>query len=572
MRVLITSMSAIIIIIAALISFTGSELYSVNSRNLNNNANILASSDENSMKLADVIRQRESFADFKKHELLNFYSERISDSRVNLSLKKYSILTLDKNKLISLITSRDENIILKLPVSRTGSLELKLFKAALYSDSYKMSSISKGLKTEQQVNKGIFYRGIINNDEKSIVCLNVYGDYISGFYSDKSGNYEFGQLGASTEQYICYKTSDEINKTPFGCELGDNEEAFVKNITNSIPKGTSSARPMKIYFQTDYQLYLDIGQNTQQLNNYVTTIFNYVATIYQNENLPIQLDRLEYWLSPDPYAGDNTFHLVKQFAAFMQDDYNLDIYNMLTTRLGDNNAIARGIRVLCNPYDPSDSSGRYTCSSIALNVIPPYPGYSNVALAVGHEMGHIIGSRHTHACVWPVFASGGIGSIDTCVITGENSPCYGFGTQPNPIDNGTLMSYCDLGGGNVNASLGFGSLPGDTCRLRYNQAPCLSVGIQNISSEIPEDFKLYQNYPNPFNPTTQIKFDITKASKVKLEIYDIRGRIVETIFDVYLQAGKYNVDWEGKGNSSGAYYYKLSSDGVSKVNKMILLK
>ncbi|MEP7146262.1 MAG: T9SS type A sorting domain-containing protein, partial [bacterium] len=286
----------------------------------------------------------------------------------------------------------------------------------------------------------------------------------------------------------------------------------------------------------------------------------------------LELARLEFWQSDDPYGAGNTFGLVKEFAEFMQDQYNLDIYNILTTRFGDNNAIARGIRVLCNPYNSADSSGRYTCSSIALNIIPPYPQYSNVAIAVGHEMGHIIGSRHTHACVWPVLSGGGIGSIDTCVITGENQPCYQSGTQPHALQDGTLMSYCDLGGGNVNASLGFGPLPGDTCRLRYNQAPCLSVGIENISSEIPETFTLYQNYPNPFNPVTYIKFDIVRSSNVKLEIFDIKGSLVEVLFNGFLQSGKYNINWKADSYSSGVYYYKLSSDKISLMNKMILVK
>lgn len=528
---------------------------------------------ENSMKPADIISIRERTIEFKDYTLLDYTGDKITDKKIDESLNKYVIMTLNKVQLQSLLSVRDENITLDIPVSKTSSIQLKLFRVNLYSDDFSMYSLSNQSRTFQQINKGIFYRGIINDDEKSIACISVYSDHVTGFYSNHTGNYEFGRLASDPEKYIFYNTSDDKNKNVFECGLGENEDKVVKSINKRMSDGNSAfPRPMKIYFQTDYSLWLAIGQNPQAINNYVTAIINYVATMYQNDNLPLELARVEFWQSADPYTGGGPFEMIKEFAAFMQDQYNLDIYNLLTTRYGDNNAIAGGIRVLCNQYDPTDSSGRYTCSSIALNVIPPYPQYSNVALAVGHEMGHIIGSRHTHACVWPVFSGGGIGSIDTCVITGENSPCYQSGTQPNPKLNGTLMSYCDLGGGSVNASLGFGPLPGDTCRLRYNQAPCLSVGIQNISTVIPENFMLYQNYPNPFNPVTHIKFDIESSSQVKLEVYDIRGRLVEVIYQGYLLAGKYSVDWQADMYSSGVYYYRLSTDKISLMNKMVLLK
>jgi len=563
----------VIVTVITTIGFTNFEASSIKNDGSDVSFGKNKSMNENSMKLSEIISMRERTANFKDYSLLDYTADRIADERISESLNKYVIMTLNKNKLRSLLNTQDENITLELPLSRTSSVQLKLFKVKLYSDDFLIFSLTKNSRTLQQVSKGVFYRGIINNDEKSLACLSIYADHITGFYSDNTGNYEFGRLEGKQEQYIFYKTSDDKNKNVFKCGLGENEDKFVKNINKHIIEGNSaSPRPMKIYFQTDYQLWLTIGKDPVAISNYVTAIFNYVATMYQNDNLPLELGRIEYWQALDPYNGANTFELVKEFAGFMQDQYNLDIYNILTTRFGDNNAIARGIRVLCDPYDPTDSSGRYTCSSIALNVIPPYPQYSNVALAVGHEMGHIIGSRHTHACVWPVFQGGGIGSIDTCVITGENAPCYQSGTQPNAILNGTLMSYCDLGGGSVNASLGFGRLPGDTCRLRYNQAPCLSVGIQNISTEIPENFKLYQNYPNPFNPVTYIKFDMVTSSQVKLEIYDIRGRLVEIVFNGYLQAGKYSVDWRADIHSSGVYYYRLSTDKNSLMNKMILLK
>jgi photosystem II stability/assembly factor-like uncharacterized protein len=96
--------------------------------------------------------------------------------------------------------------------------------------------------------------------------------------------------------------------------------------------------------------------------------------------------------------------------------------------------------------------------------------------------------------------------------------------------------------------------------------------IQQISNEIPNEFKLYQNYPNPFNPTTNIKFQISKLSVAKIIIYDILGREVTTLVNEQLKPGTYEVEWNASNYPSGVYYYKLSSGEFSETRKAVLLK
>ncbi|MBC8490683.1 MAG: T9SS type A sorting domain-containing protein, partial [Bacteroidetes bacterium] len=96
--------------------------------------------------------------------------------------------------------------------------------------------------------------------------------------------------------------------------------------------------------------------------------------------------------------------------------------------------------------------------------------------------------------------------------------------------------------------------------------------VNQISNEIPEGFSLYQNYPNPFNPITNIKFDLRKSSNTKLIIYNILGKEIATLVNEKLNAGSYEVDWDGSAYPSGVYFYKLTTDGFSDVKKMILIK
>jgi photosystem II stability/assembly factor-like uncharacterized protein len=103
------------------------------------------------------------------------------------------------------------------------------------------------------------------------------------------------------------------------------------------------------------------------------------------------------------------------------------------------------------------------------------------------------------------------------------------------------------------------------------------INISSLSNSIPSEFKLTQNYPNPFNPSTTIKYELYKPSKVKLEIYDMSGRVVKTLYNDFLPSGSYEMQWNGLDNnerqvSSGVYFYKLETQYFSEVKKMALVK
>jgi hypothetical protein len=99
-----------------------------------------------------------------------------------------------------------------------------------------------------------------------------------------------------------------------------------------------------------------------------------------------------------------------------------------------------------------------------------------------------------------------------------------------------------------------------------------TISIKNISSNIPEEFKLYQNYPNPFNPQTNIRFDLSKPSMIILEIYDAIGRLIEIPANGFYQAGEYIFQWNSKILESGIYYYVLRTNDTFDRKKMIKVK
>ena len=98
------------------------------------------------------------------------------------------------------------------------------------------------------------------------------------------------------------------------------------------------------------------------------------------------------------------------------------------------------------------------------------------------------------------------------------------------------------------------------------------IGIENYSNLIPSENYLHQNYPNPFNSRTKIEFDITEKQLVKLEVYNILGKKIETLVNKTLEAGRYTILFNSGNVSSGIYYYRLSTAIFSASKMMIILK
>ncbi len=85
-------------------------------------------------------------------------------------------------------------------------------------------------------------------------------------------------------------------------------------------------------------------------------------------------------------------------------------------------------------------------------------------------------------------------------------------------------------------------------------------------------FSLSQNYPNPFNPTTKIEYSIPKTLFVSINVYDVLGREVAALVSEEKSVGKYTVEFNGSGLSSGMYFYKIQAKKNSSVKKMVLIK
>lgn len=104
--------------------------------------------------------------------------------------------------------------------------------------------------------------------------------------------------------------------------------------------------------------------------------------------------------------------------------------------------------------------------------------------------------------------------------------------------------------------------------FRVNGAQAITDDEKNL----PSDFEVSQNYPNPFNPSTTISFYIPRASNVQLSVFDVTGRVVQSISMGMVSAGQHQVTINGSDLPSGIYFYRLTAGTYQATKRMVLMK
>jgi hypothetical protein len=107
---------------------------------------------------------------------------------------------------------------------------------------------------------------------------------------------------------------------------------------------------------------------------------------------------------------------------------------------------------------------------------------------------------------------------------------------------------------------------------RYSVSNGIITWVEGNISTIPAEYQLFQNYPNPFNPTTTIKYDVPKTSLVKIKVYDVTGKMISELVSRQMEAGSYEINWNGSEYASGVYFYKIETKDFTKVMRMVLIK
>ncbi len=406
-----------------------------------------------------VEEKRERGLAFERASLFELVpATRDADDQLSENIGAYDMLQVKEEAVHRLLREAPEGLRLTLPSGRFSGFELELVRVNLFADGFAVYESSKTGPAE--VEGGLHYRGVVSGEEQAVVALSVFEGELMGMVSSpRLGNQVLGKLeGAEWDgMHVLYDDRGRKAEQEFYCATPDSGEGYsLQELADPVEmRGPGDC--VSVYFEVDHDIFQNKG-GTNAAANYIIGIFNEVATLYANENVNVTISEILVWDTPSPYSGSSSSRLLSQFQSY-RTSFNGDLAQLVSFQASGGIAVVNG---LCR----SNPALRMSFSSIGSN-FRVLPNYSFTVMVVAHELGHLLGSQHTHACVW----NGNNSAIDGCAGYTEGG-CANPGV---PANGGTIMSYCHLSSAGINFSLGFGPQPGNVIRNTVAGASCLQA-------------------------------------------------------------------------------------------------
>ncbi len=368
------------------------------------------------------------------------------------ALVKSSVLRLNEATQQALFTEKPDFLELKLADASGQPLIVDLIKVDPFAPGFEV--FTSDSDQPAQIEHGVFYRGVIQGQYNTVAAFTVFKNEIIGMISTQTSNIVLHPIEKSAGEFMVYEDIDVLHDLPFTCS-SDMLEDISSNIERKA-KSRATGDCVRVYLECDYALFVNKG-STQNTINWITAVFNNMATLYANEQINTAISQIFVWTSADSYSKTNSVTALTQFRT-ARPTFNGDLAHLAALG-GQNIGGVAWLNSLCTSY-------KYAYSNI-FSTYQNVPTYSWTVMVMTHEMGHNLGSNHTQWCGWPV------GALDNCYQTEGGCP-----QGPAPTNGGTIMSYCHLTNNGINFNNGFGTYPGNAVRSGVQNANCLSNDCQ----------------------------------------------------------------------------------------------
>jgi hypothetical protein len=416
-------------------------------------------------KVAEKVSELQGLkASFRPISVLTVTPNTIN-SDVNKVVDGATLATIKFEKINEIVTNQYGTIELEIPYQNQNILVLL----------YKVNPLLEGFHVDTNKDKnigyqrGVYYRGIIKGETNSVSAFNFFNGEFNGIISNSAiGNIVVGKLNKVNNQsdYVVYSDAKMNVLNDFDCHVKDdtitNNSDGHQNKSGNV---VNSTRCVSFYFEIDNNIYIQNGSNTTTTSNWMTSLFNNIQTLFENDGISTGLKSIFIWTDADPYEGVGTSSgtYLTTFRD-LRPVFDGDVGQLIGIDPGGLGGVAF-LNTLCtqNNYSYSD------INSLVFSIVPIYSWPVQV---ITHEFGHSLGSSHTHRCSW----NGNNTSIDGCgTQAGYTEGSCSIGPIPLPADKGTIMSYCHLiSGVGISFNNGFGPQPAALILNNVNNKTCLA--------------------------------------------------------------------------------------------------
>jgi hypothetical protein len=385
------------------------------------------------------------------------------------------------NSSVARQVTRTKPQAIELSIPYNGSLvTLQLYRVEITAENFHVDT-----NKEQSLpyHAGAYYRGIVKGDDASIASFNFFDKEVNGIIScSRFNNLVVGRLTTkdNLSDYIIYSDSKLTKANDFTCGVADTQKPAPEHSTEKT-FGIQSQHCVTLYFEVDYDLFLLNNSSVAQTNNWVFSMFNNVQTLYDNDGITVAIKSIFVWTEPDPYFGDSSSDYLFQFYQ-ARPYFDGDLGQLLGVDEGGLGGVAIDIAGICSDENVSYSDVNFEFMDV--------PVFSWTVEVVTHELGHLMGSPHTHGCYW----NGNNTAIDGC---GTSAGYVEGNCDQGPIPfgaQGTIMSYCHLVEGvGINFANGFGPQPAARILQHVASSGCLSSDCINTCINSVVAFDVSQN-------------------------------------------------------------------------------
>ena len=457
----------------------------------------------------DVAKLQSAKTTFKSFSVLHATAE-LPTPEISKTVDNATFALIDTEAVNQIFQTRPDFIALDIPYNG-ANVSVLLFKVEITTEDFHVDTDKNNNVSYQ---KGAHYRGIIDGDMNSIAAMNFFENELNGVISSTAlNNLVVGKIDKkfNTSEYIIYSDAKMKVANDFRCDVRDDESAEMHEDHGDHggeSRDVASVKCVTMYFEVDYDLYLANGSSVTTATNWMTSVFNNVQTLYSNDGISTALKSIFVWTVDDPYTGSSSSDYLNQFQNLRQV-FDGDLGQLVGIDPGGLGGVAF-LNGICNASNFSYSDVNFSFGSV--------PTYSWTIQVITHELGHQMGSRHTHACGW----NGNNTSIDGCGSqAGYAEGSCAIGPIPSPLIKGTIMSYCHLVSGvGISFNNGFGPQPTAIMTQRVNAGSCLSSDCINTC------INTIANIATPVVTNTSISLvwdDLGSSSNWQIALLPING-------------------------------------------------